>query len=601
MPDRIAAKMSDCFSEQTLSDLLTGGLSGPALASAEQHLSDCAACAKQLARRAPTGLSPNTSLPTQLGPGVAARVHQANAARDPEPGPSSPESDPDPEEPDSQQGPSASLREGTILRDTYRIVRQIDKGGMGEVYEASHARLAGRYAVKVLPPEFAANKTKLLRFRREAQIASGLQHPNIVQVIDFHETDEGRPYLVMEYLDGENLAKVQASHGRFSATEALPILQQIAAALGAVHRKGIVHRDIKPQNVLVIPQQDGPPLVKLLDFGISKASAAVSVVTRQPALMGTPQYMAPEQALRRLEDIGPATDQFALALIAYEMLTGKAAFDGPLVSVVLFQIVHEPPPPMGDDSRFVRIEPVLLRALAKDPGERFASMAEFTAALTAAVHPDAVSAPGLRIRAKPQTLGPMAWTASVLPRSRSALSATALVGVVIAAAVLSTVLRNRSSGPKMRSTAADFVPRPSASQAVTPEPENLGTRSPVAPSEEPSLVVSSGSGSLPSVSASAPRPPTPITSSGEPRISSGEPRIVRPMLAQQRRRAAVRSPGDGKSDGARAFPDADLSAPAPAPGPVPAPSIETNTDAPPRATPTQEPRPKAVQRLVEDL
>jgi serine/threonine-protein kinase len=292
---------------------------------------------------------------------------------------------PAPDEDEERQAPHRrrpSLMPGTVLRETYQIVRHIGQGGMGDVYEAKHARLTGRYAVKVLPPEFALNPAVLSRFRREAEIASGLQHPNIVQVIDFHETDDGTPYLVMEYLDGEDLAALMARRGSMSLAEAMPMIEQIGAALTAVHRRGIVHRDVKPQNVFLIAQDHGRTLLKLVDFGLSKANAPSLVVTRQPMLLGTPQYMAPEQALARVDELGPATDQFALAAIIYQMLSGRPPFVGERISSVLYQIVHEDPPPLGA-SADPPIEAVLLRALSKKGEDRFPSMEDFVDALRA--------------------------------------------------------------------------------------------------------------------------------------------------------------------------------------------------------------------------
>ena len=288
------------------------------------------------------------------------------------------------DEEESPRRRQAALAAGTVLRDTYEIVRRIGQGGMGDVYEAKHARLTGRYAVKVLPPEFALNEAVLSRFHREAQIASGLQHPNIVQVIDFHETDDGTPYLVMEFLDGEDLAAWMDRRGPIPLAEAMPLVEQIGAALTAVHRRGIVHRDVKPQNVFLIPQENGRTLIKLVDFGLSKAHAPSLIVTRQPMLLGTPQYMAPEQALARGDQVGPATDQFALGAIIYQLLSGRPPFVGERISSVLYQIVHEEPPPLGAGVDG-RVEAALRKALAKRPGDRFGSMAAFIDALREAM------------------------------------------------------------------------------------------------------------------------------------------------------------------------------------------------------------------------
>src|SRR5262249_32320469 len=178
------------------------------------------------------------------------------------------------------------LAPGAVLQDTYRIVRQIGRGGMGAVYEATHARLAGRYAVKVLKPETALTPEAFHRFRREALVTSGLRHPGIVQVIDFNQAPDGSPYLVMEYLEGVELSQVIAREAPRPLPRVAEMVQQIASALGAAHKQGIVHRDLKPQNVFVLPLDDGRDLVKVVDFGISKVQALSLKLTNESALLG---------------------------------------------------------------------------------------------------------------------------------------------------------------------------------------------------------------------------------------------------------------------------------------------------------------------------
>jgi serine/threonine-protein kinase len=364
LPEAVAVTESpECFEEQTVLDFLAGRLARVELDQVERHLGACALCTDLVA----------VSAPLLNGTRVNATLQQSGGS----------DGQPTVAINDDEESPhrrKQAMQPGTVLRDTYQIVRRIGQGGMGDVYEAKHARLTGRYAVKVLPPEFALNEGVLSRFRREAQIASGLQHPNIVQVIDFHETDDGTPYLVMEYLDGEDLAAWMVKQGPVSLHEAMPLVEQIGAALGAVHRRGITHRDVKPQNVFLIPQEGGRTLIKLVDFGLSKAHAPSMVVTRQPMLLGTPQYMAPEQALARVDEVGPASDQFALAAIIYQLLSGRPPFVGERVSSVLYQIVHEDPPPLGPGVD-PRVETVLRRGLAKQVKDRFASMADFMDAL----------------------------------------------------------------------------------------------------------------------------------------------------------------------------------------------------------------------------
>jgi tRNA A-37 threonylcarbamoyl transferase component Bud32 len=260
---------------------------------------------------------------------------------------------------------------------------------MGEVYEARHARLSGRYAVKVLNAMVSAQPDAVARFRREAQVTSALRHPSIVQVIDFNTTASGVAYLVMEYLDGANLEKVIDSGGALAIDRAVNITRQVAAALTAAHRKGIVHRDLKPQNIFLVTHKiddEEPERAKVLDFGISKIRSAARPLTETAVVLGTPQYMSPEQAEGKTADVDAATDQFALAAIAYEMLTGQPAFTGDTLASVVYKVVHQEPEPLAVYRPELpgELQQVVSRGLSKRKGERFPSAADFATALRAA-------------------------------------------------------------------------------------------------------------------------------------------------------------------------------------------------------------------------
>ncbi|MES1166183.1 MAG: protein kinase [Verrucomicrobiota bacterium] len=277
----------------------------------------------------------------------------------------------------------AIVEEGHVLDGTYRLIRYIGEGGMGRVYEAAHARLAGRYAIKLLLEKLSANPEALARFDREARITSSLQHPNIVQVIDFNTTHDGTDYLVMELLRGESLAARLARTGPQPLRVVVDVVEQVAAGLAAAHRHGIVHRDLKPDNIFLVPV-DGKTTdwAKILDFGISKARDGGRVPGAPvSALMGTPLYMAPEQCQGHTRDVNAATDQFALAAIAYEMLTGQPPFAGGTVGDVLAHVVHDDPPPMQLGGA---VEAVIGRALAKRNADRFPSVTAFASAFRVA-------------------------------------------------------------------------------------------------------------------------------------------------------------------------------------------------------------------------
>lgn len=271
------------------------------------------------------------------------------------------------------------LREGQILNDTYRLVQLVGEGGMGVVYEATHARLAGRYAIKVLTQRLAESPEGFAQLNREARITSLLQHPNIVQVIDHNTTPDGTEYLVMEYLAGESLSQRLAREGRLSLETVVAIVDQIAAGLSAAHGRGVVHRDLKPDNVFLVPVEGRQTeLVKILDFGVSKRTGSLKVSSM---VCGTPQYMAPEQVEGRVLDIDASTDQFALAVMAHEMLTGRNPFQADSVDEIFSRVSAETPPSVGLGEG---VDAALGRALAKSGAQRFDSVTEFSEAFAAA-------------------------------------------------------------------------------------------------------------------------------------------------------------------------------------------------------------------------
>jgi eukaryotic-like serine/threonine-protein kinase len=267
-----------------------------------------------------------------------------------------------------------------LLGDTYRIVRRIGMGGMGEVYEATHERLSHRYAVKVLRPGVSDHPEALARFMREAQVTSRLRHPGIVSVVDFNTLPGGTAYLVMEYLDGEPLGKLLAHTGPLPLPRVVEITDQLSSALTAAHLEGIVHRDIHPQNVFVLPATSGQgERVKILDFGISKIASVSQKITGMAAVLGTPQYMSPEQAEGKTEELDAASDQFSLAALVYEMLTGCPAFTGTTLASIAYQVVHAATTPLNvlRPELPAELGKVVARALAKDKKDRFPSVSEF--------------------------------------------------------------------------------------------------------------------------------------------------------------------------------------------------------------------------------
>ena len=285
----------------------------------------------------------------------------------------------------TQAQPAYALTVGTVVGDTYRVTRLLGRGGMGSVWEADHVRLPGKkVAIKVLHTDVAGDSEALARFRREAEIATRLGHPNIVEVHDFNTLPDGQPYLVLEMLVGESL-DARLRRAPVSADEAIHIAGQIAAALSAAHREGVIHRDLKPQNVFLVtrPDEVGGNLVKVLDFGISKIRGSQTVKTQDSTILGTPQYMAPEQAIGNHAAVDARTDVFALGAIVYEMLAGCPAFTGHSIPEVVFKVVYEEPPPLADrvPDLIPRVAEAVARAMTKQQDLRFADVTSFVEAM----------------------------------------------------------------------------------------------------------------------------------------------------------------------------------------------------------------------------
>ncbi|WP_225409147.1 serine/threonine-protein kinase [Stigmatella hybrida] len=283
--------------------------------------------------------------------------------------------------------PSAEIRIGTIIRDTYELTSLLGRGGMGAVFAARHLRLPGKQvAVKVLTYDEELTHEQLTRFRREAEIASQLGHPNIIEVFDFHTLENGTPYLVMELLRGDSLSK-RIKKGPMPVPEVFAIARQMGSALQAAHRAGVVHRDLKPANVFLVPLESEGMVgerVKLLDFGISKILASQTLQTQNDVLMGTPRYMAPEQAMGRNKDVDGRTDLFAFAAILYEMLSGQVPFAGSSIAEIIYRVVNEPPEPLAPLCPQLppQAAAAVERALAKSPQDRQPDVATFIAELT---------------------------------------------------------------------------------------------------------------------------------------------------------------------------------------------------------------------------
>ena len=271
---------------------------------------------------------------------------------------------------------------GQTLSQTYTLLRVIGEGGMGRVYEARHTRIGSkRFAIKMLHPEFARHPEVLSRFQREAEVAASVQSPYVVDVYDVDRTIDGRPFIVGEFLDGKEFANYLEEVGKMPVGPAVRIVRQVCKALVAAHAKGVVHRDMKPENVFLTGDLDRP-IAKVIDFGISKmGDAPGTALTKTGMIMGTPSYMAPEQA--RGERVDHLADVYAVGAILYCAVTGQRPFDrGDPTATLTAVLTQDPPRPRSIEASIPdSLEMVIQRAMAKRPQDRYASMAELEAEL----------------------------------------------------------------------------------------------------------------------------------------------------------------------------------------------------------------------------
>jgi eukaryotic-like serine/threonine-protein kinase len=271
----------------------------------------------------------------------------------------------------------------TVVDDRYRILNRIGSGGMADVYCAEDTQLGRKVALKLLYPRFAEDSEFVERFRREASSAAGLQHPNVVQVFDRGQWD-GTYYIAMEFLDGRNLKQIVRDHGALDPALAVDLVLQILKAARFAHRRGVVHRDIKPHNVIV----DDEGRAKVTDFGIARAGA--SDMTETGSIMGTAQYLSPEQA--QGHPVDARSDLYSIGIVLYELLTGAPPFDAESpVTIALKQVTEDPVPPSQLNPAVPpALDRVVMRALRKQPGERYQDAGAFIAALEAAMSGGAV-------------------------------------------------------------------------------------------------------------------------------------------------------------------------------------------------------------------
>ncbi|MCB9667466.1 MAG: serine/threonine protein kinase [Myxococcales bacterium] len=277
-------------------------------------------------------------------------------------------------------------RTGMVLQDRYRIVRKLGEGGMGEVYEVHHEKIGKRLAIKCLHPQFSRDPKAVERFTREAHTATKVRNDHIVEVFDVGVLPDGCPYMLMEYLEGRELADVIEFEGPLAIGRVVRIVEQVCEALTAIHAQNVVHRDLKPQNILLIARKGNPDFVKILDFGVSKVGEAadnlLGSLTRTGALIGTPHYMAPEQS-KGLRNTDHRADIYALGVIMYLALIGRVPFDGETLPDLIMNIMTQAPTPPTELRADIprAFNDIVMKAFRKDPAERFNSAEELARAI----------------------------------------------------------------------------------------------------------------------------------------------------------------------------------------------------------------------------
>jgi len=393
-------------------------------------------------------------------------------------------------------------RSGETIAETYHLLECIGSGGMGDVYAAEHLRLGKQFAVKLLRSRGAERED---RFRREARAIARVESEHVVSVVDSGEARDGTPYIVMELLRGRDLRDLLAEVAPLPVPRAVSLLRGACAGVAAVHRVGLVHRDLKPGNLFVTKRANGEDWCKVLDFGVAKIDTASSTVNG--GLVGTVKYMAPEQ-LENGAAAGVTVDVYALGAILYECLSGEAPHVGVSVQELMFKIMNEAPISLSERSPHVPAElgAVVARALEKHPSKRFASVDEFALAL----------APFARTRPE---IGREMHTLTVFeagePRVRKRGPWLGRVGAGMIGALCTMVVwaLGQSGKGGMRAAVAT-----TANSAVAPIAPALSPPEPTIPSLAPTLSESAASAPAPSARSASEFVPRAAPSSSRPAI-----------------------------------------------------------------------------------
>jgi serine/threonine protein kinase len=409
----------------------------------------------------------------------------------------------------SESSPAAGVREGDVLAGKYRVERVLGVGGMGVVVAAHHMQLDERVALKFLLPDALGNAEAVARFAREARAAVKIKSEHVARVSDVGTLPNGAPYMVMEYLDGGDLAAWIKQRGPLAIEQAVEFVLQACVAVADAHALGIVHRDLKPANLFCIRRSDGQLSIKVLDFGISKltdlpGTGPGMAMTKTSALMGSPLYMSPEQ-MRSSKDVDAQTDIWALGVILFELMTARTAFLAESVTELAIKVANEPTPSIRAFRPDVppELDAIIGKCLEKDRRQRHRNVGELALALlpfapkrakasveriSGILQSAGLSASALAVPASPAVDATRASAGTLPPVGRTTVGAsrgkTAVVGVAGGAAVLvvlvgSLVLLRRGSDHEDDAQAA-VAPPPSAAISL-PAPERAPPPAPAAP------------------------------------------------------------------------------------------------------------------------
>lgn len=305
---------------------------------------------------------------------------------------------------------------GEVLAERYRITRLLGSGGMGAVYRAEHVHMRKAVALKVLHREMTVMSEVVARFEREAVAAARIEHPNVAAALDFGRLEDGAFYLVLEFIEGRSLSAALDTEGPFPPLRAVHIARQVAEALAAAHDAGVVHRDLKPDNIMLLERDGDPDFAKVLDFGIAKLRTEEAdgqkALTQIGSVFGTPEYMSPEQA--KGEPVDARSDLYALGMILYEMLAGQTAFASGELIAVLAKHMTEPPPPLPSHVPGA-LRDLILRLLRKEPAARVQTARELASLLGgfelewSPRRPGSAAEGGFARRARPAVPGSTGW------------------------------------------------------------------------------------------------------------------------------------------------------------------------------------------------